>query len=67
MFAQSCLFMNQNVPEGGYEEGRRATPSGILIFDPYNMKTLCFKFDHDTFSGFKMPRLSIWDASHFMK
>ena len=42
----------------GQEWGREGvTLTSISVFDSYNMKTLWFKFGHDIFSGFKMPRL----------
>ena len=42
MFAQGGLFIKLNayVPEGGNEEGSRATPISISILDSYDMKTL---------------------------
>ena len=43
---------------GGNEEGGRATPTSISIFDSYDMKTLWFEFGHDIFTGVKMPTLS---------
>ena len=53
------LFMKCNayVPEGGNEGGRVATPTTFPIFDIHDMKSLWFKFGHDIFAGFKMPRL----------
>ena len=42
MFAQGGLFMRLNayIPEGGNEGGRGTTPTSILNFDYYDMKTL---------------------------
>ena len=59
MFTQFCLFIMKNayVPEGGNEEGRKATPTSISIFDFYGIKALLFEFGNDIFTGFKMPRL----------
>ena len=59
MFGTGSLFMKWNayVPEGGNEKGRVATPISISIFDSYHMKSLWFKFGHDIFTGFKIPRL----------
>ena len=37
------------------EGGLPLPPS--LIFDSYDMKSLWFKFGHDIFTGFKIPRL----------
>ena len=37
-------MFTQYVPEGGIEVGREATPTSILIFDFYNIKTLWFEF-----------------------
>ena len=41
----------------GREWGRVATPTSFSIFDSHDMKSLWFKFGHDIFTGFKMPRL----------
>ena len=61
MFTQFDLFIMENayVPVGGNERGRGATPTptSILIFDSYDIKTLWYEFGHDIFTGFKMPRL----------
>ena len=59
IFAQGGLFMKQNanVPEGGNEGGKVATPTSISIFDSYGMKRLWLKFGHDIFTDLKMPRL----------
>ena len=51
-------LQNAYVPEGGNEEKKGATPTSILIFDSYDIKTLKFEFGHDIFTGFKMPALS---------
>jgi hypothetical protein len=61
-----CIHtLHQNVWSGWpvYEvkclcsRGRVATPTSISIFDSYDIKSLWFKFGHDIFTGFKMPRL----------
>ena len=44
-------------------EGREATPTSISIIDSYDMETLWFKFGHDIFTGFKLPRLLTWRSS----
>ena len=53
--SQACE--NGNFPEGGNEGQRVATPTSFSIFNFYDIKSLWFKFDHDIFAGFKMPRL----------
>jgi hypothetical protein len=40
-----CKFL-----EGGNERGRIATPTSFSIFDPYEIKSLRFKFGHDIFA-----------------
>ena len=57
LLSKMPIFQWVGMKEGGNEGGREATPTSISVFDSYDMKTLWFKFDHDIFSGFKMPRL----------
>ena len=56
-----CRF-SRTVLEGRNKGGRKATPTNISIFDFYGIKTLWFEFGNDIFTGFKMPRLSSWNA-----
>ena len=64
MYKQFDLFIQENaqVPEGGIEGGREATPTSISIFDSYGMKIFWFEFGYYIFAGFKMPRLQSWNA-----
>ena len=56
LFGLGGLFMKINAyyPEGGNERRRIATPTSISIFDSDDMKSLCFRFGLDIFTGFKM-------------
>ena len=51
VYEVKCLL-----PVGGNEGERVATPTSISIIHSYDMKALWFKFGHDIFTGFKMPR-----------
>ena len=42
------------VPEDENKKGRGATPTGLSIFNSFDIKILQFEFGHDIFTGFKL-------------
>ena len=59
MFGMGDLFMKLNIygAKDRNEVWRIATPTSIMMFDSYDMKSLWFEFGHDIFTGFKIASL----------